>query len=116
VRGAGAVSGLEWTDVGGSHVKLTSLDVPVPLLAAVSIGDRGACRAMAYLDATDARAVVAWLTERLGGTTHEAALREIVALDEVEGDDLSRTPDYWLGVGTAADIARRALGVSGVTP
>lgn len=67
-RGAGAVSGLEWTDVGGSQVKLTSVDAPVPLLAAVSIGDRGACRAMAYLDADDARAVVAWLTERLGGT------------------------------------------------
>lgn len=61
------MSDLEWTDVGGSRVKLTSLDVP-RLLAAVSIGDLGACRAMAYLDETDARRVIAWLTERLGGT------------------------------------------------
>jgi hypothetical protein len=62
------MSDLEWTDVGGSWARFTGVDVPVPLLAAISIGDLGACRAMVYLDATDARAVIAWLTERLGGT------------------------------------------------
>jgi len=45
-------------------------------------------------------------TERL-----EAALRKIIAHDEVENPGFSASPDYWCGIGLAADIARDALGI-----